>query len=85
MTTCNYVSIIWDGSTYLNMYCMASKQFVSTVNTMYIKIAKIVCTGHSKGSHVVALQLNLVLAIYSSQAELQEMNCGRESYKNVRI
>ena len=88
MTAYICVSIIWDGSAYLNMYLMASKQFVSTVDTRYIKFTKLVCTGHSKQCHVVALLLNLVRAIYSSLSRLQEMNCkGKrviKSYKKTR-
>jgi len=82
MTTYICVSMIWDGSAYLNMYLMASKQFVSTVDTRHIKLAKLVCTGHSKQCHVVALQLNLVRAIYSS---LSRLNCkGKRVIKSYK-
>ena len=87
MTAYICVSIIWDGSAYLNMYLMALKQFVSTVNSRYIKFTKLIRTGHSKQCHLVALLLNLVRAIYSSLSRLQEMNCkGKrdKEFKKVR-
>ena len=70
---------------YFNMYLMVSKQFVSTVNTRYIKFTKLVPTGHSKQCHVVALLLNLVRAIYNSLSRLQEMNCkGKRVIRSLK-